>query len=202
MFPWICLNKITCVSHSRTLYLYEILHRILFGSKTLLDQMTIIWWFESTHYQMRNPSFGGHSIDLFTLDYLCCDTTDHRTFSHFALNTNWLQWNEFTKWPIFGHLRTFVIEWGLPVSGSVSMDLFTQDYVCCDTADHRTFSHFPLNTYWLQRIELTKWPIFVLLRRIYRKFEYSFEMIVNIFVRFQTNIPLKKNVRSEINVRL
>ena len=88
-------------------------------------------------------------------------TTDHSTFGRISLNTNWLQWNEFSKWPLFGHLWTFVVNWGQQVSGTDSMDLFTQDHVCCDIADHCTFSYSPLNTYWLQWNELTKWPIFV-----------------------------------------
>ena len=40
------------------------------------------------------------------------------------------------------------------------------------------------------------------LKRIYRIFEYSFEMIERIFVRLETNIRLEKNVRLETNVRL
>ena len=47
------------------------------------------------------------------------------------------------KWPLFGHLSNFVIKWGLQLSGSVSMDLITQDPVCCDTANHCTFDIFP-----------------------------------------------------------
>ena len=40
------------------------------------------------------------------------------------------------------------------------------------------------------------------LKRIYRIFEYSFEMIERTFVRLQTNIRLEKNVRFETNICL
>ena len=44
--------------------------------------------------------------------------------------------------------------------------------------------------------------LFLGLKRIYRIFEYSFEMIERIFVRLETNIRLENNVRLETNVRL
>ena len=40
------------------------------------------------------------------------------------------------------------------------------------------------------------------LKRIYRIFEYSFEMIERIFVRLDTNIRLETNVRLETNICL
>ena len=40
------------------------------------------------------------------------------------------------------------------------------------------------------------------LKRIYRIFEYSFEMIERIFVRLETIIRLETNVRLETNIRM
>ena len=61
-----------------------------------------------------------------------------------------------SKWPFLGYLSKLVIKFRMQVWDNGSMDLVTQLYVYCDTANRKTVSHFHLNASWTERTELTK----------------------------------------------
>ena len=63
--------------------------------------------------------------------------------SHFQLNASWAEWNELTKWPIFVHLSKFVIKYRLQVSGSDSVELFTQEHLCREHS--KSLYYFPFS---------------------------------------------------------
>ena len=103
-----------------------------------LTKWTLLGHLSKFVIKFRLQVSGSDSMDLFTQHNMCWDTANRYTLSLFHLNAYWPYWNVLTKWTLLGHLSKFVIKFRLQVSGSDSMDLFTQQHMCCDTANRYT----------------------------------------------------------------
>ena len=148
MIPWICLLNITCVVIQQIAILLHFHLNAAMPKWNELTKWPLFGHLSKFVIKFRMQVWGNDSMDLFTLHHVFCDTADRHTFSHFHLNASWGELNALTKWSIFGHLSKFIIKYRLQVSGSDSVDLFTQQHLCCDIANLYTFSHFHLNVYY------------------------------------------------------
>ena len=160
MIPWICLHNFTCVVTQQISTLFPNFIWMLLGPNEMSwpnDLYLVIWVNLLSNSECRFEAM----IPWICLHYIRCIVTQQIAvlFFHYHLNASWPEWNELTKWPLFGHLSKFVIKFRIQVCGNDSMDFFTLHHVCCDTADRHTFSHFHLNVNWPIWIEFTKWPL-------------------------------------------